>query len=240
MFGWITDPDIWASLLTLTVLEIVLGIDNVVFIAVVSERLPRQAAGRARRIGLALALLLRIAMLLAITWIIGLTEPIAEIEGFALSWRDVILIVGGLFLLVKGTFEIHDSVEGNHAPSGAVGEAAAFAKVVAQITVIDVVFSIDSVVTAVGMAEHVEVMIAAVVIAIVIMMVAAGPVGAFIARHPTTKMLALSFLLLIGMALVADGLHFHIPRGYLYFAVAFSLAVEVLNVLARRRRDRAR
>ncbi len=235
MTEWFFDPQIWASLLTLTALEIVLGIDNVIFISIVSAGLPAAQGERARRLGLAAALIMRIVLLMGISWIVGLKAPIAEILGFALSWRDLLLLAGGLFLLGKGTFEIHNTVEGEDRHAGGNG-AKNFAVVVMQIIVLDVVFSFDSVITAVGMARHLPVMIAAVTIAIAIMLLAAEPVSAFIERHPTTKMLALNFLLLVGVALVADGMHFHIPRGYLYFAIAFSIMIESLNLIAARRR----
>ncbi len=232
---WMTDPAIWASLATLTALEIVLGIDNVIFLSVMSSRLPEHQQPLARRLGLALALLMRVALLFGIVWITRLEATLFSVFAVDFSWRDLILIGGGLFLLVKGTLEIHDSIEGEHArPGGAA--TAGFAMVVAQIVALDLVFSLDSVITAVGMAEHVEIMIAAVSIAILVMLLAAEPVSDFIRRHPTTKMLALSFLLLVGVALVADGLGFHIPRGYLYFAIAFSIMVEMLNLAARARR----
>lgn len=232
---WILDPQIWASLLALTALEIVLGIDNVIFISIISASLPPAQGERARRLGLTAALAIRIVLLAGIAWIVGLRAPIAEVFGFALSWRDALLIAGGLFLLGKGTREIHHSVDTGKDDKGA-GGAESFGAVIAQIIVLDAVFSLDSVITAVGMAEHLPVMIAAVTIAIAIMMLASEPVSAFIERHPTAKMLALSFLLLVGVALVADGMHFHIPRGYLYFAIAFSAGVETLNLIAARRR----
>ncbi len=232
--SWIADPQAWASLLTLTALEIVLGIDNVIFISIAAAGLSQKAQQRARIIGLSGALVFRIALLASIVWIIGLTKPIFEVFGHAVSWRDLILLLGGLFLLAKATIEIHHSVE---APQSKAGPArkASFAAVIAQIMMLDVVFSFDSILTAIGMARHLPVMITAVVIAMAVMLWAAGPVSHFINRHPTTKMLGLSFLLLIGVALIADGLHFHIPRGYLYFAIAFSALVEALNLLARRR-----
>ncbi|MEW5421868.1 TerC family protein [Amorphus sp. 3PC139-8] len=233
---WIADPQIWASLVTLTVMEIVLGIDNIVFISVLVSRLPASSADSARRIGLSLALVLRILLLLVISWIIGLTAPLFTVFGEAFSWRDMILLAGGAFLLFKGTLEIHSGIEGEEDEHGAQPKHPAFWSVIVQILLIDLVFSVDSIVTAVGMAEHVEVMIAAVVISIGIMFVASGPVAAFIKEHPTTKMLALSFLLLIGVALIADGLGFHIPRAYIYFAMAFSALVEVLNIMRHRKR----
>lgn len=235
------DPNLWLSLLTLTALEIVLGIDNLVFISVVAARLPSAQAEKARKLGLTLALGMRIALLASIAWIIGLKDPIFTIPFIehTVSWRDVILLTGGIFLLAKGTHEIHGTIEGED-DHEAGAKQAAFGMVVGQIIVLDLVFSIDSVITAVGMAEHLPVMIAAVVIAMLIMLWSSGPVARFIQDHPTTKMLALAFLLLVGMALVADGMHFHIPRGYLYFAIAFSMLVEVLNLAAQNRRRRAR
>ena len=236
MLALLTDPNAWLSLVTLVALEIVLGIDNILFIAIVSGRLPEHRRAAARRMGLSIAVLLRIAMLSGIAWILSLTQPLITVFGFALSWRDLVLGAGGLFLLMKGTQEIHAEVEGRDEEHGA--PAASFSAVILQIAVLDIVFSIDSVITAVGMAEHLDIMIAAVVIAILVMMVAAGPVSTFIHRNPTVKMLGLSFLLLIGAALVADAAHFHIPRNYLYFAIAFSGLVEALNVIAAKRRAR--
>jgi len=239
---WIANPDIWLSLVTLTVLEIVLGIDNLVFIAILADRLPEPRRPAACKAGLALALVTRVALLLAITWIIGLTKPLFMLWGEEFSWRDIILIAGGLFLIAKGTSEMHANIEGE--PGDAApkrgAKSAAFALVVVQIGVMDIVFSIDSVVTAVGMAEHVEVMVAAIVLAVAVMLVAADPVSGFVSRHPTVKMLALSFLLLVGVTLVADGLGFHIPKGYVYFAVAYAILVEALNMVARRKRKAAR
>lgn len=237
-----SDPNAWASLLTLTALEVVLGIDNIVFLSIVTEKLPAQQGKRARQIGLALALVGRIALLFSITWIIGLTAPIFDLWGESFSWRDLVLFAGGFFLLYKGTMEIHGSVEGeeDEAGHGAAGSASgrAFAAVIVQIFVLDLIFSLDSVLTAVGMAEHLPVMIAAVVIAIGVMLLAAEPLSAFVRAHPTVKMLALSFIMLVGVALVADALHFHIPRGYIYMAIAFSVSVEALNLWAQARRRR--
>ena len=232
----LTDYQIWASLLTLTALEIVLGIDNLIFLSIVSGRLPKHQQPAARRIGLALALLGRVALLFSLTWIIGLTAPILTLLGFDLSWRDLVLIGGGAFLIVKGTMETHHMLEG-HEEDASVGTVT-FASAVVQILVLDVVFALDSIITAVGMAEHLWVMVTAVVIAMAVMLVAADPVGDFVNAHPTVKMLALSFLLLVGVALIADGLHFHIPRGYLYFAIAFSAGVETLNLLVAKARKR--
>jgi predicted tellurium resistance membrane protein TerC len=225
-----------AALVTLTVLEIVLGIDNLVFISVLTTRLDRAGAAKARAIGLSLAFAFRIALLASLSFIMTLTAPILTLGEMAFSWRDFILIGGGLFLLAKGTHEIHNEVESEDTGEHASKSRQTMLTVIAQLVVIDLVFSIDSIVTAVGLAEDLEIMVAAVCLAMVAMYFAAGPVGAFIAAHPTTKMLALSFLLLIGLALLADGFHFHIPRGYIYFAMAFAALVEVFNVLARRNR----
>jgi predicted tellurium resistance membrane protein TerC len=236
MLDWIADPSIWASLVTLTAMEIVLGIDNIVFISVIVGRLPEDMARRARQIGLVLALVFRIILLLTLFWVIGLTAPLFEILGHGFSWRDLILLAGGLFLLVKATREIHKDVEGSHDDDLGNRRVDGFNAIVAQIVVIDLVFSVDSIVTAIGMAEHVGVMIAAVILAMGVMYAAAGTVSEFIHRHPTTRMLALSFLLMIGAALIADSVGFHIPRGYLYTAMAFSASVELLNVVAGRNR----
>jgi predicted tellurium resistance membrane protein TerC len=225
---------------TLTVLEIVLGIDTIVFISVIVSKLPAEQAQRARQIGLALALIFRIALLSVLFVLIGLTKPLFEIAGHGFSFRDVILLAGGLFLLVKATQEIHKDVEAAGEDEASLGKAAgaAFSAIIAQIVVIDVVFSIDSIVTAIGIAEHVSVMIVAVILAVAVMYLASGTIAAFIHRHPTTRMLALAFLLMIGFSLVADGLGFHIPRGYLYAAMAFSSGVEALNVIARQNRQK--
>jgi predicted tellurium resistance membrane protein TerC len=236
---FLTDPAVWASFLALSAMEIVLGIDNVVFISVMVQRLPKAQQLMARRIGLMLALVFRIIMLAFIAWFIHMTTPIFTFGDYAFSWRDLILLAGGLFLLVKGTREIHVGIEGENGENGANPVVQSLAAAIVQIAIIDLVFSVDSIITAVGMAEHVEVMIAAVMVAIAVMYFASGPVSAFIERHPTTKMLALSFLLLIGAALVADAFHFHIPRGYIYFAMAFSAGVEIITVMAMRRRRRA-
>jgi predicted tellurium resistance membrane protein TerC len=235
MLELLVNPHAWAALVTLSVLEVVLGIDNIIFISVLVSRCDEKSAKRARQIGLALAFVFRVILLAGLTWLIRLTTPIVTVLGFALSWRDIILTAGGLFLLAKGTHEIHSEVEGGGEDKAATG-GANFAWVVVQLVAIDLVFSLDSIITAIGLAEQLEIMIAAVVIAMLVMYAASGPVAAFIGRHPTTKMLAFAFLLLIGVALVADGFHFHIPRGYIYFAMAFAALVELFNVLARRRR----
>ena len=238
MMELVTSPEAWAALLTLTALEIVLGIDNVIFLSVIVSRIPQPQAKRARQIGLGLALLFRIILLSLLVWLIGLTEPVFTAASLKFSWRDVILIGGGLFLIAKATHEIHAEVEGGEEPDEGSGGTSAFFWVIVQIIVIDMVFSLDSIITAIGMAQDLAIMIAAVVIACVIMYVSSGPVARFVAEHPTTKMLALAFLVLIGVALVADGFKFHIPRGYIYFAIAFSVAVEMFNVLAKRNRDK--
>lgn len=224
-----------AGFATLAVLEIVLGIDNLVFISVTAARLPKERQHRARQIGLGLALFTRLALLAAIAWVARLTTPIFDVWSQSVSWRDLILLAGGLFLLYKGTAEIHGTIEGEEQERRARARAN-FAGVVVQIAIIDIVFSLDSVITAVGMSQEILIMAAAIVLAVAVMLFAAGPVGTFIERHPTIKMLAFSFLLLVGAALVADGLHFHIPRGYLYFAVGFSILVESLNLWASERR----
>lgn len=226
---WISDPDIWIGFFTLLALEIVLGVDNVVFISILAGKLPKEQQARARQIGLGLALGMRIVLLLALSWVIGLIAPLFEVFGNEISGRDLILIVGGLFLLGKSTYEIHDRLEGEsgHA-SGKV--SATFSAVIVQIVILDMVFSLDSVITAVGMVDEIGVMIAAVTVAIVIMLASAKVISEFVEKHPTVKMLALSFLLLIGMALLMDGLDAHIPKGYIYFAMAFSLLVEILNL----------
>jgi predicted tellurium resistance membrane protein TerC len=235
-----TSPEAWAALLTLTALEIVLGIDNVIFLSVIVSRIPAKQAKRARQIGLALALVFRILLLSLLVWLIGLTRDVFSLQGIGFSWRDIILIGGGLFLIAKATHEIHAEVEaGDHEGDPGAAGGGAFFWVIVQIIIIDIVFSLDSIITAIGMAQDLEIMIAAVVIACIIMYVSSGPVARFVAEHPTTKMLALAFLVLIGVALVADGFKFHIPRGYIYFAIAFSAAVEFFNVLARRNRKKA-
>jgi predicted tellurium resistance membrane protein TerC len=239
MLELLTDPHAWAALVTLTVLEIVLGIDNIIFISILIGRVPENRRKLARQIGLGLALIFRIALLMALTWVIGLTQPLFEILGREVSWRDLILVGGGLFLIAKGVHEIHAEMEGHDEEEDAPSVAAAsFGWVIVQLIAIDLVFSLDSIITAIGMAEHIEIMVAAVVIAIAVMYVASGPVSDFVNRHPTTKMLALAFLLLIGVALVADGFEFHIPRGYIYSAMAFAAAVETFNIIAMRKKRR--
>lgn len=247
MLALISDPNAWAALITLSALEIVLGIDNVVFISILVARLERRAADRARRIGLLLALVFRIVLLFALTWLIGLSEPVVTVAERAFSWHDIILIAGGLFLIAKATHEMHAEIEGE-AEQDDAGPAAGGADVarstsflvILQVVVIDIVFSIDSIITAIGMAQDIRIMIGAILIAVALMYVASGPVAAFVAEHPTTKMLALAFLVLIGVALVGDGFDFHMPRGYIYFSMAFAGAVETFNILARRNRRRRR
>jgi predicted tellurium resistance membrane protein TerC len=226
---WLTDPNLLISLLTLTVLEVVLGIDNIIFIAILTAKLPESQRPTARLVGLGGAMFMRVALLFAITWIMRLTSPLFELMGHSVSGRDLILIGGGLFLLAKATFEIHDKLEGTegHARPGA---GASFIAIITQIMVLDIVFSFDSVITAVGMADEIWIMVAAVVIAVGVMMVASGTIAEFVERHPTVKMLALAFLLLIGMSLVAEGVGQHIPKGYIYFAMGFSVFVETLNL----------
>jgi predicted tellurium resistance membrane protein TerC len=241
MIELLLDPNAWLALATLTVLEIVLGIDNLVFISVLTSRCEPRDARRARQIGLSLAFVFRILMLFGLTWLMGLTAPLFSLFGLGISWRDIILIGGGAFLIAKATNEIHREIEGhNEQAPGDTPKRASFSLIITQLVLIDLVFSLDSIITAIGMAEHIEVMIAAVVIAMIVMYLAANPVGNFIAEHPTTKMLALAFLLLIGVALIADGFDFHIPRGYIYFAMAFAGVVEAFNVLAYRKKKRPR
>jgi predicted tellurium resistance membrane protein TerC len=235
---WLTNPDIWLSLLTLTALEIVLGIDNLVVIAILADRLPVHQRSIARRVGLALALVTRLGLLFTLTWIIGLTKPIFTAFGHPTSWRDIILIGGGLFLIAKAILELHHFMEQQESEEAGMarGAAAGFAWVVAQIAVFDIVFSLDSVITAVGMASHIEIMVAAIVITVLVMLIAADPVSHFINRNPTVKVLAFAFLLLIGVFLVADGIGQAIAKGYIYFAIVFGCLVEGLNMMARRRR----
>jgi predicted tellurium resistance membrane protein TerC len=238
MIALLTDPNAWAALATLTTLEIVLGIDNIVFISILVSRCTPDEARLARQIGLSLAFVFRIAMLFALTWLMNLTYSLFSIFGIGISWRDIILIGGGLFLIAKATHEIHTEVDPRDHGAAAAEQPAvrSFSIVVAQLVAVDFIFSLDSILTAIGMVAQIEIMIAAVILAMIVMYLASGPVASFIAKHPTTKMLALAFLLLIGVALVAEGLDFHIPRGYIYFAMAFAGLVEVFNVLARARR----
>jgi predicted tellurium resistance membrane protein TerC len=233
MFEWIFNPEAWIALATLTALEIVLGIDNIIFISILSGRLPKEQRGRARKVGLAAAMLMRIALLASLAWLSHLTSVLFTIADHAVTARDLILFGGGLFLLGKATFEIHHNLEGEEEEHGE-SVAVSFASVIAQIMVLDIIFSLDSVITAIGMAEHLPVMVAAVVIAVLVMMIAVGPISDFVEDHPTVKILALAFLILVGMSLVAEGFGRHIPKGYIYFAMAFSVFVEMLNLRMRR------
>lgn len=231
---WFSDPQAWVGLLTLTVLEIVLGIDNVIFISILSGKLPLEQQPRARRLGLIGAFVTRLGLLFSLAWIANLTRPLFSVAGFDVSGRDLILLVGGLFLIAKATFEIHGKLEGEE-HGGKVRAAASFSKVIFQIMLLDLVFSLDSVITAVGMVDHISIMVAANIVALAIMLAAVNPISSFVDRHPTVKMLALSFLILIGTNLVAEGLGFHIPKGYTYFAMGFSVLVEMLNIRLRKR-----
>jgi predicted tellurium resistance membrane protein TerC len=232
---FLTDPEVWLAFATLTVLEIVLGIDNIIFISVLTGRLPEADRARGRLVGLALAMVMRIALLLSLTWVMKLTDDLFTVYGQAISGRDLILIVGGLFLIAKSTQEVHNSLEGMVEDEHGTHGTATFGGVLVQIGLIDIVFSLDSVITAVGLVAHVEVMIAAIVISVFVMMAASGAIARFVEAHPTIKMLALSFLLLIGVTLIAQGFDFHVPKGYIYFAMAFSFGVEMLNIRIRRR-----
>ena len=234
MIDWMMNPQTWIALVTLTSLEIVLGVDNVIFISILAGKLPKDQQARARRLGLFLAMFMRIALLLSLSWLIRLTAPLFGVLGHPFSGRDLILIVGGLFLIAKSTFEIHEKLEGEEGHESA-RVAASFASVIVQVMLLDIVFSLDSVITAVGMANDLAVMVAAVMLSVAVMMVSATGVAAFVDRHPTVKMLALSFLLLIGVSLVADGMQQHIPKGYIYFAMGFSVFVEALNLRSERR-----
>ncbi len=236
MFDLLADPNAWAAFGTLTVLEIVLGIDNIVFISVLVSKLPKEQADSARRLGLGLALVFRILLLLVLSWIIALDSDVFNLFGQGFSWKDIILLGGGVFLIYKATHEMHAEIEEPHQPSLARSATAAFSSIIVQIILIDMVFSIDSIVTAIGMAQHIEIMIAAVIVAVGLMFIASGPIASFVSRHPTTKMLALAFLLLIGVALVADGLGFHIDKGYIYAAMGFSVLVEAINIIMKQRR----
>src|SRR5688572_13135652 len=238
---WLLDPHAWLALATLTALEIVLGVDNIIFISILCGRLPEGQRAKARTLGLAFAMVTRIGLLLSLAWMMTLTTPLFEIFalGKSISGRDLILIGGALFLLWKSVHEIHNSLEGEEHPDGAVAAAATFGSVIAQIAIIDIVFSLDSVITAVGMVDEVSIMVIAIVAAVGVMLFAAGPIGEFVDRHPTIKMLALSFLILVGVALIGEGWGLHIPKGYIYFAMAFSVAVEMLNIRMRAKRMKA-
>ena len=235
---WLTNPEIWIALVTLTALEVVLGIDNLVFISILAGKLPEHQQRRARQAGLIAAMGMRILLLMSLAWMVRLTNPLFAVLGHEVSGRDLILIIGGLFLIAKGTHEIHDNLEGEEGHASAKVKAS-FASVIFQIMLLDIVFSLDSVITAVGMVDEIWVMVAAVLIAVGIMMVSVEPLSAFVQRHPTVKMLALSFLLLVGFTLVVEGLHAHIPKGYIYFAMGFSVFVEFLNIRVRAKRREA-
>lgn len=231
---WLSDPTIWSALVTLTLLEIVLGIDNIVFISILTNKLPPHQQQQGRLVGLSAAMIMRIILLFFASWIVGLTDELFSIAGRGFSGKDLIMLTGGLFLIAKATMELHEKLEGeehDQATSGSV----TFASAILQIMLLDIVFSIDSVITAVGMTEHLPVMIAAVIISIIVMMASAGSISGFVERHPTVKVLALSFLILIGFTLVAEGFHVHVPKGYVYFAMAFSVMVEILNIRIRGR-----
>ena len=230
---WLSDPQAWLALVTLTVLEIVLGVDNVIFIAILAGKLPQAEQSKARTIGLALAMLTRVALLFSLVWIMQLTKPLFTVTGTEISGRDIIMLLGGLFLLSKSTHEINNKLEGEEGKA-ATGKSSTFLSVIIQITLLDIVFSFDSVITAVGMSNRLGIMITAVIIAVIFMMLFAGFISDFVNRHPTVKMLALSFLLLIGVSLIAEGLDHHIPKGYIYFAMAFSVFVEMLNLKMRK------
>jgi len=231
--GWMTDPQNWIAFITLVALELVLGVDNIIFISILSGKLPQNQQDKARKTGISLAVISRILLLLSLSWIIGLTEPLFSIAGFEISERDLVLLVGGLFLMWKATHEIHQKLEGQEGHSSAKVKAT-FASVIIQVLLLDVVFSLDSVITAVGMVNDLAIMIAAVIIAAAVMIWASGPLGTFVEHHPTIKMLALSFLLMIGFTLIVEGLHQHIPKGYIYFAMGFSVLVEMLNLRVRK------
>jgi predicted tellurium resistance membrane protein TerC len=231
---WLTDPQVWVGLATLTALEIVLGIDNIIFIAILSARLPVHQQARARFLGLAIAMLTRVGLLFSLTWMMKLTSPLFGILGNEFSGRDLILIGGGLFLLAKSTLEIHDKLEGHHEAQAGAKVRAVFGMVVLQIVLLDIVFSLDSVITAIGLSNQIGVMVTAVVVAVIFMMAFATSISNFVDRHPTIRMLALSFLILIGVSLVGEGFGFHIPKGYIYFAMAFSVMVEMLNLRLRK------
>jgi predicted tellurium resistance membrane protein TerC len=232
---WIFNPEIWIALLTLTALEIVLGIDNIIFITVLAGRLPENERNRGRIIGLAMAMITRILLLLSLTWIMGLTKPLFQLLSYEISGRDIILLIGGLFLLAKSTHEIHANLEGEE-ERVETSKAVSFVGVITQIAILDIVFSLDSVITAVGLVNQIPVMVAAIIIAIIVMMVSAKSIGDFVESHPTIKMLALSFLILVGVSLIGEGLDLHIPKGYIYFAMAFSIGVEMLNIKMRSKR----
>lgn len=237
MFEWIASPEAWIALATLTALEIVLGIDNIIFISILVARLPDEQRDRARRLGIMLAMLTRLALLFSISWVMGLTDPWFTVFGQEISGRDIILIVGGLFLLAKSTHEIHNSIEGVEEEQAASAKANGFMMVLIQIAILDIVFSLDSVITAVGLVDHVSIMAIAIIIAVCIMLLASKSIGEFVDEHPTIKILALSFLIVVGLTLLLEGLDVHVPKGYIYFAMLFSLSVEALNIRMRKRSD---
>ena len=236
MIDLLLDPNAWIAFATLTLMEVVLGVDNVIFISVLVSRLPKEQADRARTIGLSLALIFRVALLLVLSWIIALSQPVFSAFGHGFSWRDIILLGGGLFLIYKAVHEMHAEIEEPHEPTLKEQAKAALSGIITQIILLDLVFSIDSIITAIGMAQHVEVMIAAVIVAVGLMFLASGPIAGFVAKHPTTKMLALAFLLLIGVSLVADGVGFHIDKGYIYAAMGFAVLVEAVNIVSKQRK----
>jgi len=238
MLQLLTDPQVWIAFATLTALELVLGIDNIIFISILVDKLPPAQREFARRVGLFMAMFMRIGLLLVLAWIVGLVAPLFSVLGQDISGRDLILILGGLFLIWKSTTEVHQSLEGTHEQKSSTVKAT-LASVLLQIMVIDLVFSLDSIITAVGMVDDVRVMIAAVVVSVFLMMLFAGPIGRFVSNHPTIKMLALAFLVVVGVVLIADGFEQHVPKGYIYFAMAFSIAVEMLNITMRRRARKA-
>ncbi|MCW8127394.1 TerC family protein [Microbulbifer halophilus] len=237
MFEWVANPEAWVALATLAALEIVLGIDNIIFISILVGRLPEKQREPARFIGLTLAMVTRLALLFSIVWIMGLVEPWFTVFGMEVSGRDIILVGGGLFLLAKATHEIHNSLEGTSG-DGTSAAAAGFGMVLVQIAILDIVFSLDSVITAVGLVDEISIMAVAIVLAVIVMLVAAKPIGDFVDRHPTVKMLALSFLIMVGLTLIVEGFDVHVPKGYIYFAMAFSVAVEMLNLRLRSKRQK--
>ncbi|MDH5325479.1 MAG: TerC family protein [Gammaproteobacteria bacterium] len=238
MFEWLTSPEAWIALGTLIALEVVLGIDNIIFISILVGRLPEHQRNMARQLGLSLAMLTRLGLLFSLVWVMGLVEPWFSVFEIEISGRDIILIVGGLFLLAKSTHEIHSSLEIVQETESEV-RSVGFYSVLVQITILDIVFSLDSVITAVGLVEHLSIMVIAIITAVVVMLFSAKPIGEFVDRNPTIKMLALSFLILIGFTLIAEGFDVHIPKGYIYFAMAFSVAVEILNIKVRKKREAA-
>ncbi|AQW86930.1 membrane protein, TerC family [Campylobacter pinnipediorum subsp. caledonicus] len=238
MFDWIASPEAWVSLFTLTGLEIVLGIDNIIFIAILVGKLPQHQKDKGRMVGLGLAMITRILLLLSLFWIMKLTKPLISLFGFDITGRDIVLILGGLFLIAKSTMEIHSSINGEHEEHKEETKGSNFISVVTQIAIIDIVFSLDSVITAVGMAQHIEIMILAVILAVCVMMFASKAISDFVDNNPTIKVLALAFLIMIGFALIGEGFGAHIPKAYIYFAMAFSLSVELINIYAKKKQDK--